>query len=135
MASDMKPRGWLTMRRLLVPICGLLLASASPTAFAFEEARGSAGDEAPQQATKAKRPLQKPALNLNGTGTSIETPASPANGPDIRIPGLGKLGVWPKLDFGLELLYGGRDDKASEADRIRPDGDDMQIRGSIKHRF
>jgi len=44
-------------------------------------------------------------LNLDGTGTSIET-RSPASGTEVRIPGLGKLGVLPKFDFGLELLYG-----------------------------
>jgi hypothetical protein len=52
----------------------------------------------------------------------------------VRIPGFGKVGVLPKLDFGLELLYG-----ATDTTRGRPDDksepSDVQIRGTIKHRF
>jgi hypothetical protein len=54
----------------------------------------------------------------------------------VRIPGLGTLGVLPKLDFGLELLYGVNEDKRLEPEKgaIEPD-DGVQIRGTLKHRF
>lgn len=61
-------------------------------------------------------------------------------GTEVRIPGLGSLGVLPKLDFGLELLYGA----ASSAELVEQDADDkllstddgnFRVRGTLKHRF
>ena len=53
----------------------------------------------------------------------------------LSLPGLGNLGVIPKLDFGLDLLYG-QDGAKSNAVEAAPDNDDgLRIRGSIKHRF
>jgi hypothetical protein len=54
-------------------------------------------------------------------------------GTEVRIPGLGKVGVLPKLDFGLELLYGANEQKGTVEDKTNPD--DVQLRGTIKHRF
>ena len=57
-------------------------------------------------------------------------------GTEIRIPGLGKLGTLPKMDFGLELLYGADDPKPSESTEPQDDRQqDMMIHGSVKHRF
>ena len=39
----------------------------------------------------------------------------------------------PKLDFGLELLYGATDTRGRPDDKSEPS--DVQIRGTIKHRF
>jgi hypothetical protein len=41
--------------------------------------------------------------------------------------------VLPKLDFGLELLYGATDARGRPDDKSEPS--DVQIRGTIKHRF
>lgn len=124
------------MLRSTLRILGLVLALGAGTAHAFEETKQKVQAAEPD-AGDAKPKTSAP-LNLDGTGTSID-PAPPASsGSDIRIPGLGKLGVWPKLDFGLELLYGGRDAaKADELDRGRPDpsSDGVQIKGHIKHRW
>ncbi len=59
---------------------------------------------------------------------------SAAKGTAITIPGLGTVGVIPKMDFGMELLYGS-DNKppADVAPEEQQDG--LQIRGTIKHRF
>ncbi len=57
----------------------------------------------------------------------------PEKGREISIPGIGSIGVLPKMDFGLELLYG-----PSSADQGTDDpakSDDIQIKGTIKHRF
>ncbi|MEM7619785.1 MAG: hypothetical protein AAF228_04885 [Pseudomonadota bacterium] len=51
---------------------------------------------------------------------------------EINIPGIGKLGELPKIDFGLELLYGKDEPKIDEAQETP---DDVTIRGSVKHRF
>ena len=65
--------------------------------------------------------LKMPELSLGqGTGT------------EVRIPGFGKVGVLPKLDFGLELLYGATEQKGVPD---KPEPSDVQIRGTIKHRF
>ncbi len=76
-----------------------------------------------------------PALdNLGGAAVELTTPEKTApEGTEIRIPGLGKLGVLPKLDFGLELLYGAQD--SAVIDDEPGDGDQLTIRGRVKHRF
>jgi len=119
------------MRILVV---GLAIAAGPALASAFEETKQTVAAPDAGAPSDAKA---KPPLNLDGTGTSVETAPPKSSGSDIRIPGLGKLGVWPKLDFGLELLYGGREpSKVEEAERGRPDvSDGMQIKGHIKHRW
>jgi hypothetical protein len=62
--------------------------------------------------------------------------AKTETGTEIRIPGLGKLGTLPKMDFGLELLYGAAEGKPTP-DQTPEDKDnqDLTIRGSVKHKF
>lgn len=69
-------------------------------------------------------------------------PAAPANtGTEIRIPGLGKIGTLPKMDFGLDLLYGAVEDDNSKATPDLPSSQDddekrdLMIHGTVKHRF
>jgi hypothetical protein len=118
--------------RLGLPTLLGALMLAAPSAFAFEETRGGAGTQpaAPPQATApATKGLP---LELGGTGTT----AAPSTGTEVRIPGLGKLGILPKLDFGLELLYG-VNEQSFDDQRLRPDpGDDgVGVRGTVRHRF
>lgn len=59
-------------------------------------------------------------------------------GTEIRIPGLGKLGTLPKMDFGLELLYGAASDKPvpdAEPQNNDAEQQNLMIHGSVKHRF
>ena len=61
-------------------------------------------------------------------------------GTDITVPGLGKLGTLPKMDFGLELLYGGNQQRPIENTdpnnpALTPEDDDLRIRGTMKHTF
>ena len=54
------------------------------------------------------------------------------NGIEVVIPGLGHVGSIPKLDFGLELIYGvnsATKDKAPKSD------DTLYIRGELKSKF
>ncbi len=79
--------------------------------------------ELPKAAPGAKGlEFSGPALNLGKT-----------QGTEVRIPGIGTVGVLPKLDFGLELLYGANEPKGGTQDTNQ--ADDVQIRGTIKHRF
>ena len=67
-----------------------------------------------------------------GVTTEGTAPKS-AVGTEVRIPGLGKLGVLPKMDFGLELLYGANESKQPEP--IEQPAEDLTIRGTVKHNF
>jgi len=64
-----------------------------------------------------------------------ETVAKQETGTEIRIPGLGRLGVLPKMDFGLELLYGAAEGQATQNMPVAGPDDDLTVRGSVKHRF
>jgi hypothetical protein len=45
------------------------------------------------------------------------------------------VGVLPKLDFGLELLYGANGNENKVMPEDKTETNDVQIRGTIKHRF
>lgn len=108
----------------IAAVCAALVASAGSAAVALEEQKAApvpAQQAAPQAGVQDAAPAAKP-----------ET------GAEIRIPGLGKLGTLPKMDFGLELLYGAADGKDAPPEAQSPaDGEpeDLTIRGSVKHRF
>ena len=73
-------------------------------------------------------------------GAAATDTAAPAakkdEGTEIRIPGLGRLGTLPKMDFGLELLYGATEtEKSREPSGIEDGNEDLTIKGSIKHKF
>ncbi|HKZ97675.1 MAG TPA: hypothetical protein VJ045_11915 [Hyphomicrobiaceae bacterium] len=108
---------------------GAALALASSSAMAFQEQK--AGEVPSPQVTPAPAPSDAP------KDLGFATPESAkgsAQGTEVRIPGLGKLGVLPKMDFGLELLYGASEGKQPEAEREAP-ADDLTIRGTVKHNF
>jgi hypothetical protein len=121
------------MNRTSVILIAAGLGLLSSASSAFQESQGGVATE--QQPAPAVSPSDaiNPDLNLKDTGTSIgEAPS----GIEVRIPGLGRLGVLPKFDFGLELLYGVNEPKGSEGERWRNEQpDDVQIRGALKHRF
>ncbi len=112
------------------------LALSSSAALAFQQQNSGAtpqGGSAPA--------VQDPA-NQGGVGSgAVElAPAdvggkAGAAGTEVRIPGLGKLGVLPKMDFGLELLYGAAESKQSAEPQRETGSEDVTIRGTLKHRF
>lgn len=110
-----------------------LAVFAGPSAYAFQEQQsGVAPPAAAEQGTAPGAAADQP-LNLSG-----ETAApNKEEGTEIRIPGLGKLGVLPKMDFGLELLYGAAEQKQQAVQPEVPssESDDLMIRGTVKHRF
>jgi hypothetical protein len=57
------------------------------------------------------------------------------NGTELKIPGIGSVGVFPKLDFGLELLYGPKNGpEGIQLDQHGQEGD-VAIKGSLTHKF
>jgi hypothetical protein len=122
--------GGVFLRRLglVLVLLAAIAAARSTNVIAMEEQRGAVpGGASVPDAPKAQEQDQ----SLPGKGDS---------GTEIRIPGLGRIGTLPKMDFGLDLLYGAaEDDKKPEPEFTDPqDGGaqrDMMIHGSVKHRF
>lgn len=116
--------------RYVVALALVAALAVGHSAFAFQEQKGSTpppAEAAPEAAPAA------PAGDK--AGLSDETAAKPEAGTEIRIPGLGKLGVLPKMDFGLELLYGAAEDANRQPEAAPNPNDDLTVRGSVKHRF
>jgi hypothetical protein len=105
---------------------GALSAVLAQPSLAFQE-RSVGGESAMSGAGAAG--LQPPNLNLNMPDLSI----GKGTGTEVRIPGMGSIGVLPKLDLGLELLYGANESNGRPDDKSQPS--DVQIRATIKHRF
>jgi len=121
----------LAMKLSQILLASAALMAVSTAAGAFQEqqggATGAAGQAAPQAAPA------KPEMQFSSPDGSKDE----SKGTEVRIPGLGKLGVLPKMDFGLELLYGAASEPKAES--VRPDtmsdDSDLRIRGTVKHRF
>ena len=123
------------MRALLT---GVLVAVLALPALAFQESTVGGGSQEPAAPTTPSLEAAKPALDptQQSKGLTLSVPEvslGKASGTEVRIPGLGKVGVLPKLDFGLELLYGATEQKGLPESKSEPS--DVQIRGTIKHRF
>ena len=104
-------------------LAALVLAGLVAPALAFQETPAGGGAPKSPQQDGLKLDPGKLGSSDNGRGT------------EIRIPGYGKLGVLPKLDFGLELLYGA-DQKAGSVPSAGPSTpEDLAIHGTVKHRF
>lgn len=108
-------------------VAALLLTSTAALAFQ-EQSGGSAA--AVQPKASAEGGVQS---GLAAGGTAKRA----SEGTEVRIPGLGRLGVLPKMDFGLELLYGATESAGDTANQFsEPDVDgDLKVRGTVKHRF
>jgi hypothetical protein len=91
-------------------------------------------------------PEPAPAKPAGQTPAELADPVTSKNkGTDITIPGIGSVGAIPKLDFGLELLYGNNNAqtgalKMDESPRVqdqapRAPENDVQIKGTFTHKF
>ena len=120
------------MTRPMLTLAVLLAVGAfAQPLLAFQEEGGGPGK------AEATAPSEAPApkgATVPSKGLNLKVPeVSLGQGTEVRIPGLGSVGVLPKLDFGLELLYGATDTRGRPDDKSEPS--DVQIRGTIKHRF
>lgn len=107
-----------------------LAAMACPAAYAFQEQQGGG-------APTAGTPEAAPAPDAAQPKVDLDTQAAAkiSEGTEVRIPGLGKLGVLPKMDFGLELLYGAAEQNQSETPAQQLEDDELKLRGTLKHKF
>lgn len=110
-------------------VLGTSLVVLSTAALAFQEQ--TTGSAPATAAPTAGQQVVKP-VELSTPGTSD---LKPSVGTEVRIPGLGRLGSLPKMDFGLELLYGATETKGQDVQPHEDARDDLTIRGSVKHKF
>lgn len=106
------------------------LGSNSARAYTETPAAPSQPPVAGQDASNLIDPKIAGSGGLSFTDPNTATPGK--EGTELKIPGLGSLGVLPKLDFGLELLYGPSSDNPGDRP---PESGDVGIKGTIKHRF
>jgi hypothetical protein len=117
-----------------------ILAAAAPAfgqaALAFQETTVGPGDQKTPPAAPA---LEMPKVTVDPSkGLNLTTPGTPGlhlqtPGTEVRIPGIGTVGVLPKLDLGLEILHGANEQKGPAQDKTN--SDDVQLRGTVKYRF
>lgn len=104
------------MRRIWIYAIGLSAAVISSASVAFEE----------QKLRPAQPAGLAEAAATPGGGVQLSDPgiAPPRldTGTKVRIPGLGVIGEIPKMDFGLELLYGASQPKVLDLDRNDANG-------------
>ena len=123
--------------KIILAAGGLALAL---TASVSSDARAFTETPVPQAQPQTTQPapqlqLQKPEA---GDGLSLVKPGdSNAGGTELRIPGIGSVGTVPKLDFGLDLLYGAGSDPVQQVAPGPQDSTDkdVTIKGTIRHRF
>ncbi|MEZ5775745.1 MAG: hypothetical protein R3D33_13860 [Hyphomicrobiaceae bacterium] len=124
--------------RWVTAVGGVILgAMLSANALAFQETTVGGAPAETGSATAAQiAPSDDVVVPDTVDGISLSTPdeaeAGRKVGTEVRIPGLGSLGVLPKLDFGLELLYGPQD-RSSVDPESSPE--DLTVRGSLSHTF
>lgn len=121
--------------KIIIAAGGLLaafVAGASGDARAFTETKippAQSGSSAPAPQIQ----LQKPEA---GEGLSLVKPGdAKAGGTELSIPGIGSVGSLPKLDFGLDLLYGAGSDASAPERSIEGENKDVTIKGTIRHKF
>lgn len=105
----------------------IVLAGSAGAAMAFEETKAPEVVTVPPAATGA--PASGAGLSTDG---STDLGVAEGEGTEVKIPGLGSVGVLPKLDFGLELLYGATDKDPTDSE---PVDQELLLKGRLKHTF
>jgi hypothetical protein len=123
--------------KIILAAGGLALAI---TAGGSDDARAFTETTVPPAQPQTSQPAPAPQLQLQkpeaGDGLSLVKPGdSNAGGTELRIPGIGSVGTVPKLDFGLDLLYGAGSDPVQQERPQDADGKDVTIKGTLRHRF
>ena len=110
--------------RFVVALALVAAVFAGHGAFAFQEQKGST----PPPSEAAPAPAEAAPGDAKAGLTDESAPKPEARNTD--------LGVLPKMDFGLELLYGAAENQAVGQPTPAPNPeDDLTVRGSVKHRF
>jgi hypothetical protein len=118
----------------LACVIALSLAQQTGSAFAYTTEPAAPPSAGAQQQPSQPQAGQPAAPQLSDP---LAMPSKPL-GTELTIPGIGSVGTIPKLDFGLELLYGPKNPTDNlgglQLDQHAPDGE-MQIKGTFTHKF
>ncbi len=128
----------------LIMVSAFAVVMTATSAAAFQEVGGPSGAPALSDSggtgDVSDAPLATTPYELVPDGAA--TGAGEETGTSVSIPGLGTLGTLPKVDFGLELLYGAADQGETfelqdplVGQAPEDDASDITIKGRIKHRF
>jgi hypothetical protein len=107
------------MKRIMAIGAGMLLLAFGSVSFAFEEQKLNTGRGVSHGGSGGSQ--TQPGSDLKLASPDV-APARSAAGTKIRVPGLGVIGEIPKMDFGLELLYGASQPKQMDSDRTEANG-------------
>ncbi len=120
------------MKPMRYILAAAALALFAQTALAFQETTVGGEQKAPPAgALDLPKVNVDPSKGLNLTTPELHLGQTPST--EVNIPGLGKVGVLPKLDLGLEILHGANEQKGPLQDKTN--SDDVQLRGTVKYRF
>jgi hypothetical protein len=115
------------MRRRFAIATGMTAMLLVGPAFAFEQS-----PEAPPPEVKGTTPpAEAPAAQLGASAVTGEQAQAPAG---VKVFG---FGILPKLDFGLELLYGDSEQQRLQLEQgaLGDENDDLIVLGKIKRHF
>lgn len=120
----------MTMKSIYVAAA---LLAFTGSASAFEQSTVQPQGQS-QGSTGGSTVEVKPAGDGLGVELNVQDVGAGDAGTEIQIPGLGTIGVLPKLDFGLELLYGANDKSATDDSAGATEGE-LTVRGAVKKSF
>ncbi len=125
------------MKFVTVPVVAVVLGLSLGSAQAFQETE--VGTTAAPAASATAAPKAGTSLGAS-QGLSLMTPnqkkaSEKTEKTGVHIPGLGNFGLLPKMNFGLELLYGEGEEREPAAKPQDAPLDELMIRGSVKHNF
>jgi hypothetical protein len=115
------------MRRLVAIATGVTALLLAGPAFAFEQTPAAP----PQTSNDAAPAAKAPAVELGAPAAAGEQ-SQTSSGAKV----LG-FGILPKLDFGLELLYGDKQQQQLQLEQggLSDENDDLTVLGKINRHF
>jgi len=112
-------------RVLAAGVTALLLLGAGP-ALAFQES-----PEAPPQILQVAPDAKDPAMQLL-TPTPAQAPAQNSDNGGTKLFG---FSLFPRLNFGLELLYSSPQAMDMQQGTLPEDNEDLTVLGKVKRQF
>jgi hypothetical protein len=113
------------MRRPLAIVTGLAALFLAGPALAFQQSP----EAPPPEANEAAPPAKAPAAELGAPAMVGEQGQTPSG---MKVFG---FGILPKLDFGLELLYGQQQMQLQQGGPTSEETEDLTVLGKIKRHF
>ncbi len=115
------------MRKPLAALTGVMALLLAGPAVAFEQTP----DAPPAAAAPAAATPPAPTAQLGTPAAGVAQPAPAPSGAKVF-----GFGILPKLDFGLELLYGDKQQQDLQLQQgTLPDDNDVTVLGKFKRHF